>query len=148
MSIKAITLLILVLTVTPVSLMILETQQAQAFTVYRRWSGKVTWVTDGDTLTIGGKTVRLALTDAYELGTTRGEYAKGYVINQCYGKTATVTVDARQPKDAFGRTVAEVNCPTAFLNYQILRSGYGKIDKQFCPLSSFSAEWWAKLYGC
>ncbi len=109
------------------------------------WTGKVTWVYDGDTMIIGGKTIRLALTDANELGTVKGAQAKSYVISACYGKTATVHVDSKQPLDKFGRTVAEVNCPT-FLNYQILNKGYGTIDTRYCSISEFANEWWAK--GC
>ena len=112
------------------------------------WTGKVTWVIDGDTMIIGGKTVRLALTNVYELGTVKGNQAKSYVISVCYGKTATVHVDSKQPLDKFGRTVAEINCPYSFLNYQILNKGYGTVDTRYCSISEFANEWWATKFGC
>ncbi len=118
------------------------------------WTGKVTWVIDGDTMIIGSKTVRLALTDAYEITGKGDSYdikakaAKNYVISVCYGKTATVHVDSKQPLDKFGRTVAEINCPYSFLNYQILNKGYGTIDTRYCSISEFANEWWAVKFGC
>jgi micrococcal nuclease len=55
----------------------------------------VTWVVDGDTFYVEGVdvSIRIADIDAPELGSSRGEDAKWYLIDMIYGKDVVLDCD-------------------------------------------------------
>ena len=111
--------------------------------------GKVTAVTDGDTIKIEGIAIRLSLASARELHESGGINAREFTLKTCpVGSTATVDEDDGQMEGSYGRTVAAVYCGDKLLNAAILDSKLGTISKQFCGVSEFGAEDWAKRNGC
>ena len=111
--------------------------------------GKVTAVTDGDTIKIEGIAIRLALTSTPELNESGGINAREFTLKTCpVGSTATVDEDDGQMEGSYGRTVAAVYCGEKLLNAAILDSKLGTISKEFCGASEFGAEDWAKRNGC
>ena len=111
--------------------------------------GKVTAVTDGDTIKVEGITIRLSLASAPELHESGGINAREFTLETCpVGSTATVDEDDGQMEGSFGRTVAAVYCGDKLLNAAILDSKLGTISKEFCGTSEFGKEDWAKRNGC
>ena len=111
--------------------------------------GKVTEVTDGDTIKVQGAAIRLALTSTPELHESGGINAREYTLSTCpVGSIATVDEDDGQKEGSFGRTVAVVYCGDKLLNAAILDSKLGVISKEFCGKSEFGTEDWAKRNGC
>ena len=111
--------------------------------------GKVTAVTDGDTIKVEGNAIRLALTSAPELHESGGINAREYTLKTCpVGSIATVDEDDGQREGSYGRTVAAVYCGNKLLNAAILDSKLGTISKEFCGVSEFAKEDWAKRNGC
>lgn len=112
-------------------------------------SGKVTKITDGDTIKVNDKSVRFALASAPELNTLEGKVAKDFVASICpVGSTVLVDEDDGQPEGSFDRMLAVVYCNDVNLNEQILESGNAKISTLFCSESEFAGEPWAKKFGC
>jgi len=108
-------------------------------------------VVDGDTieLTTCKKTVRFALSDAFELYTKKGKEAKNFLETSCpKGSILKIDEDDGQKKGSYGRMVALVNCNGKNLNEDILVNSFGTIDKRYCKVSEFSSNNWATTYGC
>ena len=113
------------------------------------FSGKVTAVTDGDTIKVDGKTIRLALSSTPELHESSGINAREYVLKVCpVGSIAIVDEDDGQQEGSYGRTVAAIYCGDKLLNSAILDSKLGVISREFCKSSEFGNEDWAKRNGC
>lgn len=113
------------------------------------FSGKVTKITDGDTIKVNDKSIRFALASAPELNTLEGKVAKDFVASICpVGSTVLVDEDDGQPEGSFDRMLAVVYCNDVNLNEQILESDNAKISTLFCSESEFAAEPWAKKFGC
>jgi endonuclease YncB( thermonuclease family) len=100
-------------------------------------SGKVTAVSDGDTLTIlvdGNKQIkiRLAAIDAPEKNQAFGNRAKQQLSDLCFSKNATLKVVST---DRYGRTVGDVYCAGTNANLEMVKSGlawvFRKYDKGF-----------------
>ena len=109
------------------------------------YHGKVTKITDGDTLEIDNIPIRLALVDSPEYYQEGFQEAKQFTSTICpIGSTATVDVDQGQPTDKYNRTVAVVYCNNTNLNDALLINRYATIDKEFCNISEFKDEEWAK----
>jgi len=112
-------------------------------------SGKVTQITDGDTIQVDGQSIRFALTSTPELFEENGILAKEFVENVCpVGSSVFVDEDDGQTKGSFGRIIGVVYCNGETLNQLVLESGNGKISTEFCSESEFSNTEWAKSNGC
>ncbi|MCV0411789.1 MAG: thermonuclease family protein [Nitrosarchaeum sp.] len=113
------------------------------------FSGKITKITDGDTIKVDERSVRFALVSAPEINTLEGKVAKDFVANICpVGSSVLVDEDDGQPEGSYGRMLAVVYCNDVNINEKILESGNAKISTLFCSESEFSDEPWAKKFGC
>jgi len=104
-------------------------------------------VVDGDTLDAAGcGRVRLALVDSPERGEAGFEEATGFTNATCpVGGEATWRRDAGQPTDTTGtRMVAVVECGGVNLNAALLDAGHARFLPQFCAVSAFAGEEWAR----
>ncbi len=111
--------------------------------------GEVTRIVDGDTLYIEGVKIRLALVDSPEVGEAGYDEAKDFAADICpVGSQATADQDDWQLEDQYGRMIAVVYCGGKNLNHELLKSGHAVILTQYCALSEFGGEAWAKEYGC
>jgi hypothetical protein len=61
--------------------------------------------------------------------------------------TAMIDVDKGQITDKYNRIIAVVYCNNRNLNAELIINGYATIDKEFCNVSEFKNEDWAKN-GC
>ncbi|MBS3923232.1 MAG: thermonuclease family protein [Nitrosarchaeum sp.] len=113
------------------------------------FSGKVTKITDGDTIKVNDRSIRFTLASAPEINTLEGKVAKDFVASVCpVGSSVLVDEDDGQPEGSYGRILAVVYCNNVNLNEKILESGNAKISTLFCSESEFSDEPWAKKFGC
>lgn len=114
------------------------------------FNGKITQVTDGDTIQVDGIKIRLALTSTPETEEPYGIDATQFAREVCpIGSTALVDEDDGQIGGSSDRMfIAVVYCEGTNLNEALLESGFGKISRRFCDESEFSNEEWAKKYGC
>jgi endonuclease YncB( thermonuclease family) len=114
----------------------------------RCFNGTVTKITDGDTLEIDNKPVRLALVDSPEYYQEGYQEAKEFTTSICpIGSTAMIDEDDGQTVGSHNRTIAVVYCNNKNLNEELLINGHAIIDKEFCNTSEFANEEWAK-YEC
>ncbi len=113
------------------------------------FSGIVTQVTDGDTIKVDGKPIRLALISTPELHERGGIGAREFTLEFCpVGSVAIVDQDDGQRDGSFGRMIAAVYCGDNLLNSGLLDFRKGTIDERFCRTSEFSGEDWVKRHGC
>jgi len=113
------------------------------------FSGKVTAITDGDTIKVDGKPIRLALTSTPELHESGGINAREFTLEFCPpGSTAIVDEDDGQQEGSFGRMIAAVYCSDMLLNAALLDSKRATISERFCSSSEFGNEDWALRNGC
>ncbi|NJK77771.1 MAG: thermonuclease family protein [Nanoarchaeota archaeon] len=107
-------------------------------------SGKITKITDGDTIKVNDMSIRFTLASAPEINTLEGKVAKDFVASICpVGSSVLVDEDDGQADGSFGRILAVVYCGDINLNEQLLKSGNAKISTLFCSESEFSNEPWA-----
>ncbi len=71
----------------------------------QRITGKVLSVHDGDTITVGGESIRLASIDAPELDQAYGPSSRAHLAAMVLGQSVTVTY---AQKDQYGRVVGTV----------------------------------------
>jgi micrococcal nuclease len=108
-------------------------------------TGKVTKITDGDTIKVNGESIRFALISAPELGKSGGIEARDYIEQICpVGSKVIVDEDDGQINGSHGRTIAEIYCKGISLNESILKEKLAKIYTEFCSVSEFSNESWAQ----
>jgi len=113
------------------------------------FSGKVTAITDGDTIKVDGKPIRLALSSTPELHESGGINAREFTLEFCPpGSTAIVDEDDGQQEGSFGRMIAAVYCSDKLLNAALLDSKRATISERFCSSSEFGNEEWALRNGC
>jgi len=113
------------------------------------FSGKVTAITDGDTIKVDGKPIRLALSSTPELHESGGINAREFTLEFCPpGSTAIVDEDDGQQEGSFGRMIAAVYCSDKLLNAALLDSKRATISERFCSSSEFGHEEWALRNGC
>ncbi|MGH1569127.1 MAG: thermonuclease family protein [Nitrosopumilus sp.] len=111
--------------------------------------GKVTKIVDGDTLDVGDIRIRLALTSTPELGDIGGIESKMFVEEKCpVNSDVLVDEDDGQIEGSYGRIIGKVFCKGNLLNEEILKKGYGEIERTHCFESEFREESWAKKFGC
>jgi len=112
-------------------------------------TGIVTDVIDGDTIKVDGQSIRFALASAPELSEPEGMIAKDFINGICpVGSTVTVDEDDGQTNGSYGRILGVIYCNEKNLNEQLVESDYGYLNKEFCSVSEFSNNVWAKKYGC
>jgi len=112
------------------------------------FSGIVTKIVDGDTLDIDHKRIRLSLINTPEIGQSQYEEAKNFTSEICHiGSYAIIDPDDNQIP-SYGRIVATVYCNGTNLNQALLNANFATIIPQFCSISEFSDESWAKQFGC
>lgn len=110
--------------------------------------GNVTHVADGDTLDINGITIRLSLVNTPERGQPGFKEAKNFVISTCFGKKGELDVDDGQRRgDRYGREIGVVYCNGINLNEKLMDNHLANILTDYCDISEFSNEKWAKS-GC
>ena len=107
-------------------------------------SGPVTYVVDGDTLDINDIRIRLSLVNTPEVGEAGFEPAKQFVENLCLDKNGQVDIDDGQRQGSFGREIGVVYCDGTNLNSELMKKGYALISAEFCEVSEFAIEPWAK----
>lgn len=111
--------------------------------------GKVTAITDGDTIKVDGKSIRLALTSTPELHESGGINAREFTLEFCPpGTIAIVDEDDGQQEGSYDRMIAIVYCNDMNLNAALLDSKRAIISERFCLTSEFGEEDWAKRNGC
>jgi len=111
--------------------------------------GIVTQVIDGDTIKVYGKSVRFVLGSAPELDESGGEQARTFIEKICpVGSSVLVDEDDMNTQASYGRILGVVYCNDMNLNEELVKSGNGVIEPEYCSDSEFSQEDWAVRYGC
>jgi endonuclease YncB( thermonuclease family) len=110
-------------------------------------AGKVNYVVDGDTLDINDIRIRLSLVDTPERGQDGYQEAKNFVKDLCLNKKGEVDIDDGQRRgDRYGREVGVVYCDGINLNAALIENNLARIYIEYCDISEFSNEEWAKPY--
>jgi endonuclease YncB( thermonuclease family) len=112
------------------------------------FEGHINRIIDGDTMEVNGRRIRLALVDTPERAEAGYAEATRFTSSVCRGGIAFVDQDDKQMFDRYGRIIAIVYCDGALLNSELLFNEHAVIIKQFCKVSEFGDEGWAKLFGC
>ncbi len=117
------------------------------------FTGQVKKIVDGDTIDVSVNSetirIRLALTNTPEKGQQLYKEAKQFTAKLCsVGSTALVDQDDGQKKGSYERMVAKVSCGAKALNAELLYAGLAVIMTEFCSVSEFATESWARDYGC
>lgn len=113
------------------------------------FTGTVTKIVDGDTLDVDNRRIRLALVNTPERGDTGFSEATAFTSLLCpVGSTVLVDQDDGQLFDRYDRMVAKVFCDGRILNAELLYAGHAEMYTQFCTVSEFANESWAREYGC
>jgi micrococcal nuclease len=107
-------------------------------------TGPINYVTDGDTLEVNQISIRLSLVNTPEVGEAGFHSAKNFVEKLCLDKNGEVDIDDGQRQGSFGREIGVVYCDGVNLNSELMSKGYALISTEFCDVSEFSAEPWAK----
>jgi len=111
--------------------------------------GQVTQVVDGDTIKVEGQSVRFALSSAPEMYEEKGVEAKEYLEKVCpIGSRVLVDEDDGQTMGRYGRIIALVRCNGLILNESVLEENHATLSLEFCSVSEFSNNNWAKNNGC
>ena len=97
----------------------------------QRISGVVTAVHDGDTITVGGESIRLASIDAPELDQAYGPSSRAHLTAMVLGQTVTVTFAQKDRYDRVLGTVFKPDCSQ--VNWNQVASG---------------AAWYYEAYQC
>jgi endonuclease YncB( thermonuclease family) len=102
---------------------------------YKRFSGKVVAVEDGDTISVihgsAAEKVRLYGIDCPEDGQAYSIKAKQFTSSLAYNQVVTVVPS---DQDKYGRTVADVILPNgASLTHEIVKAGYAWWFRKYAP---------------
>jgi endonuclease YncB( thermonuclease family) len=81
-----------------------------------RITGNVTSVHDGDTITVGGESIRLASIDAPELDQAYGQQSRAHLAAMVLGQSVTVTYAQKDQYDRVVGTVFKSDCSQVNLN--------------------------------
>ena len=109
--------------------------------------GIVTYVVDGDTLDINDIRIRLSLVDTPERGQDGYKEAKNFVKDLCLKKEGEVDIDDGQRRgDRYGRNIRVIYCNGVNLNAALMQNNLARIYLEYCDISEFSNEKWAKPY--
>jgi micrococcal nuclease len=111
------------------------------------FEGIVNYVVDGDTLDINDNRIRLSLVNTPERGQEGYMEAKKLVQNLCLNKKGEVDIDDGQRRgDRYGREVGIVYCDGININKALVENNLAVIYSDYCEISEFSSEEWAKPY--
>jgi micrococcal nuclease len=109
--------------------------------------GIVNYVIDGDTLDINDIRIRLALIDTPERGQDGYKEAREFVKNLCLNKKGEVDIDDGQRRgDRYGREIGVVYCDGINVNKALVENNLTKIYTEYCDISEFKNEKWAKPF--
>jgi len=109
--------------------------------------GIVNYVVDGDTLDINDIRIRLALVDTPERGQDGYKEAREFVKNLCLNKKGEVDIDDGQRRgDRYGREIGVVYCDGINVNKALVENNLTKIYTEYCDISEFKNEKWAKPF--
>lgn len=109
--------------------------------------GKVTHIVDGDTLDINDIRIRLSLVDTPERGEDGYKEATNFVKDLCFDKKGEVDIDnGQRGGDRYGREVGVVYCDGININKELVENNLARIYTEFCNISEFKNEKWAKPY--
>jgi hypothetical protein len=110
-------------------------------------AGEVNYVVDGDTLDINDIRIRLSLVDTPERGQDGYQEAKNFITNVCLNKKGEVDIDDGQRRgDRYGREIGVVYCDGVNINKELIENNLAKIYTEYCDISEFKNEKWAKSY--
>ena len=110
--------------------------------------GKITGISDGDTVSVDGKSIRLALANAPEKNQSGFSAAKMLVEDVCHvGSSVLVDIDDVKPKDSYGKPIAKIICGATNINAALLESDNAVPYKSFCKKTEFVDELWG-AYAC
>ncbi len=111
------------------------------------FEGIVNYVVDGDTLDINDNRIRLSLVNTPERGQEGYMEAKKLVQNLCLNKKGEVDIDDGQRRgDRYGREVGIVYCDGININKALVENNLAVLYSDYCDISEFSNEEWAKPY--
>ena len=124
-----------------VLLLLLCEPEKATYSNLQAWSGTVTRVFDGDTITVkkGRKGVRVRLygIDAPETKQEFGDNAKKFTADQVMGKLVDIKpIDF----DRYKRIVGLVSDGKMILNKRLVRQGYAWVYPEYCK-RSFCSDW-------
>lgn len=112
----------------------------------RCFTGQVTGVVDGDTISVDGQSIRFALASTPEINTPMGLAAKQFVLQTCpLGSKVKVDEDDGQTQGSYGRMIAVIYCNGVNLNQAVIEKGFGHLSFAYCDNSEFSDNAWS---GC
>jgi hypothetical protein len=86
----------------------------------------------------------LSLVNTPEVGEPGFDTAKNFVEKLCLEKSGEVNIDDGQRQGSFGREIGVVYCDGVNLNSELMSKGYALISTEFCDVSEFSVEPWAR----
>ena len=110
------------------------------------FTGKVTGIVDGDTISVDGKSIRFALASTPEINTPMGVAAKQFILQTCpLGSQVTVDEDDGQTQGSYGRMIGVVYCNGVNLNQAVIEQGYGHLSFVNCEDSEYAGKTWS---GC
>ena len=119
------------------------------------FGGFVRKITDGDTVAIFDiesneiKQIRLSLIDTPEVGEDNYDNAKDFVAGFCpVDSYVLFDEDDGQTEGSFGRQVGKLFCEGEPIHEKLLEHELAVIDTQFCDVSEYAREPWARVYGC
>lgn len=107
-------------------------------------SGPVNYIVDGDTLDVNDIRIRLSLVNTPEIGEPGFELAKEFVEKLCLDKNGEVDIDDGQRQGSYGRDIGVVYCDGINVNSELMSKGHALISAEFCDVSEFANEAWAK----
>jgi endonuclease YncB( thermonuclease family) len=111
------------------------------------FEGIVNYVVDGDTLDINDIRIRLALVDTPERWQDGYKEAREFVKNLCLNKKGEVDIDDGQRRgDRYGREIGVVYCDGINVNKALVENNLTKIYTEYCDISEFKNEKWAKPF--
>lgn len=107
--------------------------------------GIVNYIVDGDTLDINDIRIRLSLVDTPERGQEGFKQAKEFVQKLCLNKKGQVDIDDGQRRgDRYGRDIGVVFCDGVNINKALMDNNLARIYTEYCDISEFKNENWAK----
>ncbi|MDX1371683.1 MAG: thermonuclease family protein [Nitrososphaeraceae archaeon] len=105
---------------------------------------KVNYVVDEDTLDFNDKRIRLSLVDTPELGEEGYKEAKEFK-KLCLDKKGEVDIDDGERRgDRYGRDIGVVFCDSINVNKELTDNNLARIYTEYCDVSEFKNEQWAK----
>jgi micrococcal nuclease len=107
--------------------------------------GTVNYIVDGDTLDINDIRIRLSLVDTPERGQEGYKEAKEFIKKLCLNKKGQVDIDDGQRRgDRYGRDIGVVFCDGVNINKALVDNNLARIFTEYCDISEFKNEKWAK----